>query len=296
MSDPLGMIGLGLLGGALAARFAAAGHAVVGYDTSAAARRALAALGGRAVMSPGDVFAACSRVVLSLPSSPVVAAVLREVGDAPRAGQVIIDTTTGAPEDAEAFAADLAGRQVGYIDATVLGSSEQARQGDVVVMAGGPAALVEGAAGLFGCFAKRWFHVGPSGAGARMKLVVNLVLGLNRAALAEGLALAAALGLGLPAALEVLQSGAAYSRIMDTKGPKMVARDFAPAARLAQHLKDVRLIVAAGEKAGLALPLSEAHRGLLERVVARGGGDDDNSAVIRAYDRPAGSGTAPGPT
>ena len=81
---------------------------------------------------------------------------------------------------------------------------------------------------LFDCFARQWFYLGPWGTAARMKLVVNLVLGLNRAVLAEGLAFARACGLDPAVALGVLRAGAAYSRVMDTKGPKMVGRDFEP--------------------------------------------------------------------
>jgi 3-hydroxyisobutyrate dehydrogenase-like beta-hydroxyacid dehydrogenase len=116
-----------------------------------------------------------------------------------------------------------------------------------------------------------------------MKLVVNLVLGLNRAALAEGLALAHHCGLDPTAALEVLRAGPAYSRMMDIKGAKMLAGDFTPQARLAQHLKDVRLILKLGEASGARLPLSTLHRALLEQLAAAGYHDADNSAIIRAF-------------
>ena len=116
-----------------------------------------------------------------------------------------------------------------------------------------------------------------------MKLVSNLVLGLNRAALAEGLVFAQALGLDAEAALEVLLNSMAYSRTMDTKGRKMIAGDFRTQARLSQHLKDVRLILAAAAEAGQVLPLSETHRRLLETAEAAGFGDADNSAVVRAF-------------
>ena len=116
-----------------------------------------------------------------------------------------------------------------------------------------------------------------------MKLVVNLVLGLNRAALAEGLALARWCDLDLGQCLRVLQAGAAYSRVMDTKGRKMIEQDFRPEARLSQHLKDVRLILALAEQVGARTPLSQLHRELLERAEAAGWGQDDNSAVIRLF-------------
>jgi 2-hydroxy-3-oxopropionate reductase len=116
-----------------------------------------------------------------------------------------------------------------------------------------------------------------------MKLVVNLVLGLNRAVLAEGLSLARACGLDLAATLQVLRAGAAYSRVMDTKGHKMIAEEFQPQARLSQHLKDVRLILTEAERVGAVVPLSRLHRALLEEVEAGGWGEEDNSAVIRAF-------------
>jgi 3-hydroxyisobutyrate dehydrogenase-like beta-hydroxyacid dehydrogenase len=122
-----------------------------------------------------------------------------------------------------------------------------------------------------------------------MKLVSNLVLGLNRAALAEGLAFAEALGLAAAAALRVLRASAAYSRIMDAKGEKMVSGDFSPQARLSQHLKDVRLIRAAGAERGMDLPLSAAHEAILERAEALGLGDLDNSALIEALRRRSGT-------
>lgn len=116
-----------------------------------------------------------------------------------------------------------------------------------------------------------------------MKLVSNLVLGLNRASLAEGLSFARSLELDDEATLRVLTGTMAYSRIMDTKGRKMIEGDFGTQARLSQHLKDVRLMLDAAETDGLRLPLSETHRGLLELAEEAGFGDADNSAVIKAY-------------
>jgi 3-hydroxyisobutyrate dehydrogenase-like beta-hydroxyacid dehydrogenase len=120
-----------------------------------------------------------------------------------------------------------------------------------------------------------------------MKLVVNLVLGLNRAVLAEGLAFAKANALDPALALEVLQSGAAYSRVMDSKGPKMIAGDFSPEARLSQHHKDVRLILQAAAEHGIQLSLSALHEQLLAELESRGLGDCDNSVVIRAFESAA---------
>lgn len=197
---------------------------------------------------------------------------------------MLIDTTTGDPETTAEIAKRVASLGATYVDATIAGSSQQAREGEIVVMAGGEADHVARCEPLFRCFARKWFHVGPCGSGARMKLVVNLVLGLNRAALAEGLVFARSLGLDLNATLEILRSGPAYSQAMDVKGRKMIDGDFAPVARLSQHRKDVRLIQDAAEKAGLQLPLSELHERLLMEAERLGFGESDNSAIIRALE------------
>jgi 3-hydroxyisobutyrate dehydrogenase-like beta-hydroxyacid dehydrogenase len=138
---------------------------------------------------------------------------------------------------------------------------------------------------LFRLFARRWFHLGPCGSGSQMKLVSNLVLGLNRAALAEGLWLSKVLGLDAQIVLTVLRESMAYSRIMDTKGQKMITGDFEPQARLSQHQKDVRLILQAAAGAGTDLPLTQAHARLLELAQNAGFGAQDNSAIIRAFEQ-----------
>jgi 3-hydroxyisobutyrate dehydrogenase-like beta-hydroxyacid dehydrogenase len=275
------------MGGELAGRLLAGGLRVVGHDPRAECRDRLAGLGGEQAGSATAVFAAARVVLLSLPDSTVVGRVLDEVADL-LPGSRVIDTTTGDPDATAALGERLAAAGAGYLDATLTGSSRVARAGELVVTAGGPAEQFRLAEPLFRLFAARWFHVGPWGSGARTKLVVNLVLGLNRAVLAEGLAFARRCGLDPSAVLDVLRSGAAYSRVMDTKGGKMLTGDFTTDAKLAQHLKDVRLILAAGAKVGATLPLSGLHEQLLAGLVDRGLGDADNSCVIRAFDGPGG--------
>jgi 3-hydroxyisobutyrate dehydrogenase-like beta-hydroxyacid dehydrogenase len=278
------MVGLGLLGTALAERFLGAGYTVVGFDRDPARARALADMGGSSSASARKVVERCDRVVLSLPDTSTVAQVLDEVATDLRPGLFIVDTTTGEPERTAALGATLAEKGFHYLDATVAGSSEQVRAGEVVVLVGGERAAADACSDLFACFATQWFHLGPWGSGSRMKLVVNLVLGLNRAVLAEGLALARAFGLDLAETLRILRASPAWSRVMDTKGKKMIERDFRPQARLAQHLKDVRLIVAEAERLGGRAPLSALHRQLLEGLEAAGYGTEDNAAIVRAYE------------
>lgn len=282
-SRTIGLIGIGLLGTALAERFLRAGFHVCGHDVSPDRRAALVSIGGEAIDAASLVATSTRRIVLILPTSDVVASVVADLLQHLSAGTLIIDTTTGDPERTAALGEELARAKVGYLDATVAGSSEQARRGEAIVMAGGSAEALAECQDILATFAKRVFHVGPWGSGARMKLVVNLVLGLHRAVLAEGLVLAKSAGLDPAAALEVLKASPAYSTVMDTKGPKMLAGDFTPEARLAQHLKDVRLILELGDRVGAGLPLSTLHRQLLETAVTFGYAEADNSAIINAF-------------
>ncbi len=279
----VGVIGLGLLGSALAHRILCSGNGVLGYDLQARQREQLEEAGGQAADSPVEVARACQVLVLSLPDADVVATVISAIEPALRAGQTVIDTTTGEPLAAESLGRRLNQRGAGFLDATIAGSSVQVRDGLAIAMVGGEAAVFESARNLIGTFAKEVFHVGPWGSGSRMKLVVNLVLGLNRAVLAEGLTLAGALGFDLHSTLAILKASPAYSTVMDTKGGKMIAGDFEPQARLSQHAKDVRLILAAAERTATHLPLSNIHRELLDRAESEGFGKLDNSAIIRAF-------------
>ncbi len=282
-SRDVGLIGVGLLGTAMAKRFIAAGRSVLGYDVDVLRREALEQLGGHVAENTAEVFQQRTIVVLSLPTSEIAREVLEAASDAFTARLTIIDTTTGDPQAMASLGRWLSQFDVDYLDATIAGSSRQAAEGDVVGMVGGPELLLTKCEGVLGDFCKQVFHLGDWGAGARMKLVVNLVLGLNRAVLAEGLTLAHTLGVDAERALEVLRAGVAYSRVMDNKGPKMIQRDFSVEARLAQHLKDVRLMLAAAGEQGTSLPLSQLHEQLLAKLADAGFADVDNSAIIEAF-------------
>ncbi len=275
----LGLIGLGLLGSALAERALAAGYAVMGYDIAPACVNNLQGLGGTVARSPTEVAQRCTRILLALPHEGISAEVLDSLSQSLSPGTIILDATTGDADFAIERAATLDQQQVHYLDATVSGSSVQVRQGEALLMVGGNAAAFEACRDLFAAFAKETIHTGPCGSGAKMKLVTNLVLGLNRAALAEGLVFAEALGLSPAQALTILRASMAYSKAMDTKGEKMLSGDFSVQARL--H-KDVGLILRAAERAGQTLPLSERHQELLAFAESQGLGSLDNSAVMRA--------------
>ena len=272
--DTIGLIGVGLLGSAIAARLTAAGYTVLGYDLIPERR-----LGAG---SAQQVAQSCRTIFFCLPTFDVVAQVIAALELTP--ATTLIDSTTGEPDSMAAMGAKLAATGLDYLDATVLGSSRVVRNGAAVVMAGGRRPVFDAAAPLFRTFASRAFYLGSYGAGARMKLVVNLALGLHRAVLAETLSFARACEVSPTDALEVLKAGAAYSRVMDDKGEKMLNHDFSVEARLSQHLKDVRLILAAAGTKHAKTPLSQVHRRLLEDLEAAGYGDADNSAIIMAYE------------
>ena len=151
-------------------------------------------------------------------------------------------------------------------------------------MVGGEKDQLERGRDILETFATRIYHMGPNGKGAEAKLIVNLVLGLNRLVLAEGLLLGKKAGVNLNVMLDVLKEGAAYSKVMDQKGDRMISEDFTTEAKLAQHLKDVGLILDMGMKQNLKLPVSALHAEILRAGVEAGYADQDNSAVIKALE------------
>lgn len=278
----VGVVGLGLMGTAMTERLLAHGYRVVVWNRSRDKAEPLIALGAEWCDTP---FGSCGRVIISLYSSDVVAEVVEQLREGLHAGQILIDTTTGEPEQSLSMSQRLAAQGVRHLDAPISGSSEQTRRGEATVMVGGARDDFDACDDLWAILGGRVFYVGESGSAARMKLVTNLVLGLNRAVLAEGLAFAEAIGVNPASALEILKESPAYSRAMDIKGRKMLERDFSVQARLSQHLKDVRLMLAAAAATDVALPLSELHCRLLERAEAAGLGELDNSAIMQVWQR-----------
>ncbi len=282
-SKNIGLIGIGLLGSALAERLMQAGYNVWGFDNSARAVGAFAEIGGQPVARIADVPVAASTIFLSLPTSEIVEEVMVQIIPHLKHESVLIDTTTGEPARTQELGQRLNKANIELLDASVLGSSQQTRIGDAVLMVGASMTGFNAAESVLHAISNRVYHLGEIGSGQQMKLVANLVLGLNRAVLAEGLHFAQALHLDPDVVLDVLKSGAAYSRVMETKGRKMIDRDFEPQARLSQHLKDVNLILDHAESAETQLPLSELHRLLLKKVEDAGSGGLDNSAICQAW-------------
>ena len=278
----VGLIGAGLLGQSIAHCLLQSHEAVIGFDIDPQRCLELAEQGAQTVASAADVGQQCRTIFLSLPDSTVVAEVIERIRSKLQSGDIVIDTTTGNPRDTRHICQLLAAGGISYLDATIVGSSVQVRSREGLMLIGGDALAVSNCQPLLDTISDHALHLGPSGAGATMKLVVNLVLGLNRAVLAEGLSLGEACGLETEQVLAVLRQSPAYASVMDTKGSKMILGDFSPQARLAQHLKDVQLILQLGNEHSQNLSLSKVHQSLLEHAVELGYADADNSAVIMA--------------
>lgn len=279
MRGPIACLGLGLLGSAAAERLRAAGREVRGYDLDPTRT-------GGATRFPTAAAAAAQAAltVICLPDGPAVGRLLfvEGVAAALPAGSAVIDLTTCSPAESRAHAGRLDELGIEMLDAPVSGSSAVVRAGEGVLLVGGPVATVARCRPVLEDVAPRVLHCGDSGAGSAAKLVTNLVLGLNRLALAEGLFLAERLGLPPAPTLAALREGAAYSRALDAKGERMVERRYDPDARLLQHLKDVELILALGQETGAPLPVSRLHRDLLRAAAELGFGESDNAAIIEA--------------
>lgn len=285
-SDTIGLVGLGLVGQALAGRLLADGCRLVGHDPAPAARESAAALGVDVLDNPAEVGRRARLVILSLPASPVVDAVLwgpDGLGPSLAAGCTVIDTTTADPAQTIHHGTRLARQGCRFVDCGLVGSSAEIAAGQALGLLGAAegqvpfAPILERAIG-------RLFFLGGCGQGHRAKLVVNLVIGLNRLVLAEGLGLARGCGMDAAATLEILSAGASYSAVMRSKGSKMLERRYEPpVARLAQHAKDVALILELGRQVDARLPLSGLHDGLLREAVERGLGQLDNAAVAELF-------------
>lgn len=273
----IAVVGLGLMGTAIASRLLTHGWRVFVWNRTKEKSIELINQGAIWTEQP---FACAPLTLLSLFNSAAVWDVLKQAQGYHWTTHRIVDTTTGSPEEVQPLAEFCSQRGVAYLDAPISGSSRQTFEGQATVIVGGNSDDFAACQDLWEDLTDRVFHAGEIGSASKLKLVSNLILGLNRLALAEGLAYAESLGLPMLRTLEILKDTAAYSTVMDTKGIKMLERDFSVQARLHQHLKDVQIILASATSHGQSLPMSTLHEELLRQAVSLGYGDLDNSAII----------------
>ena len=284
----IGIVGLGLVGRALATRLRAQGWHPVGFDIRPEATAAFAQEGGSVAASLGELGMLVPCVLLAVFDTRGVLEVLEGEHGLLSPGhevRTVIDCSTGDPELLEALAERLRARGIALVESPLSGSSQQIEAGEATALVGGAEADVQACAPLLRAISGNAIHVGAAGMGAKAKLATNLVLGLNRAVLAEGMAFAEALGIAPERFLQLVLATPARSDAALVKGPLMVSEDFAPRSRIRQHLKDVDLMLQGAAQAQLALPFSELHARLLHEAVAAGEGDLDNAAIVRRLRR-----------
>jgi L-threonate 2-dehydrogenase len=279
----IGMIGLGLMGAALSARLIDAGKAVIGFDIDAGRCKALKAKGGELAASAGELAARCRMIVVAVYSADQIDPLLAELERSEKpARTVIICTTTCAPDEIMRIAkrADDAG--LSLFEAPISGTSAEVRNGSAMALIAGSPEAMETAGVILDILCPQRVNVGKIGDASRTKLAINLILQNNRAALAEGIAFAEGLGLDPAVFLATARKSAAYSRVMDTKGDKMLKRDFTPQSRISQTLKDAELILGEAKRRNLWLPMTSTQTALLRAAIALEGPDSDSAAVIQA--------------
>jgi 3-hydroxyisobutyrate dehydrogenase len=286
--EPVGLIGIGLLGQAFAHRLLGAGSEVLGFDVDAGKTAKLAELGGRPAASVADLARRCDPVVIAVFSTDQVEEVierelLRVLGE--RSGKIVLCASTCDPDRIAALGQRVATRGLRLLETPVSGASGQVSRGEGIGLIGGDADLMHAVARVLRVLFASYFHIGKIGDAGRAKLAINLILGLNRLALAEGLVLAERLGLDPELFLKVARSSAAYSQVMEVKGSKMIRGEFTAEGRIAQHLKDVHLMLDQAQRLRQPLALLEVHADVLEACVRHGEGDLDNSAVIKELRR-----------
>jgi 3-hydroxyisobutyrate dehydrogenase-like beta-hydroxyacid dehydrogenase len=282
-------LGVGKMGLPMATHLHAAGHALSASDPSAE-RLALARQAGLAVAEP-DAMAQAQFIVSSLPHDAALLAVAEQVAGHGQKGAVYIDTSTVSPAASAQAAALLAGAGVAFLRTTVSGNNKMAEAAQLTVMASGPRAAYDAALPLISTWGPNRFYLGEAEQARLMKLVVNLLIAQTSAMLSEGLALGRKGGLDWQDMWQVLGASAVGSPILKAKSVQLSQRDFTPTFTVEQMLKDLDLILGAGQAAHVPLLQTAMTRELMHAAVAQGDALDDYAAIIKAVERSAGLST-----
>jgi 3-hydroxyisobutyrate dehydrogenase-like beta-hydroxyacid dehydrogenase len=281
----VGVIGLGLLGRAVATRLRAAGHDVIGHDIVPERVKTLVTLGGRAGGSVAGVAEAADPVCVLLPTLAAVEEVVLGPGGiaaAGRPGQTVLQLSTISPALTERLARECAARGLGFLDCPVSGTSGMVERGEGIILVGGERALYERWRPLLERVLPRAVFIGAAGQAMTLKLVANLLVALHSAAAAEALTLAERAGLDTRLALDVLTASAATSRMLEVRGPMIVRREFPPQMKLDLFMEDLHLIQEAARAVGAPLPLTDVAERLYGAAEAAGHGGEDLASVVTA--------------
>ncbi|MBC3190620.1 2-hydroxy-3-oxopropionate reductase [Pseudonocardia sp. C8] len=277
------VIGLGIMGGPMAANLVTAGYDVVGVNRSRPAVDKLVAAGGKAGASVAEAVAGADVVITMLPDSPDVEAVATGpdgviANAAP--GTVWIDCSTIRPDVATALAEQASAAGLRPLDAPVSGGEQGAVEGVLSIMVGGDAAVLEEVRPVLDAVGKTIVHVGPVGSGQTVKAANQLIVAGTIELVAEALVFLEAYDVDTTAAIEVLAGGLAGNRILDRKANSMAAREFTPGFRVDLHHKDLGIVTSAARAAGVAIPLGSHAAQLMQALRQLGHGDLDHSALL----------------
>jgi 3-hydroxyisobutyrate dehydrogenase len=278
-------LGLGVMGSGMAGRLLQTGSPLVVWNRTHERAQPLVAQGARLAASPREAATGVEAIVSMLADDPASRAVWLGpdgalAGAAP--GTLCIESSTISPAWCEELARAAAAAGCALLDAPVTGSKTQAASGELRFLVGGAPETLERARPLLSAMGKETLYLGPTGAGARMKLINNFVCGIQAAALAEGVALTEGVGLDRGTALSVLANGAPGSPLVNAVGPRMLKRDYTVNFRLALMHKDLSYSIAEAERAGVPLRTAATARDLFATAMDRGLGDVDFSAVIES--------------
>jgi 2-hydroxy-3-oxopropionate reductase len=284
----IGIIGVGLLGSAVAARLLQSGFDVGGYDIRAEQVAALDRQGLRTASSVATAAEGADAIFTILPTLESVEAVICGpdglIATAPPTA-ILMQMSTISPMLTCRLGEVAAAKGRRFLDTPISGTSVMVARGDCTVLVGGDAAAVQECRPIFDAIARRTVHMGDVGMASLAKLVTNLLVALNTAALAEALVLAAKGGLNLATMLDALSDSAASSRMLDVRGPLMAADDFPPQMKLDLFLKDLRLMLAEGQRLAVPLPLTSTAQELYAAAAADGAGALDLAVVMRRFEQ-----------
>jgi 3-hydroxyisobutyrate dehydrogenase-like beta-hydroxyacid dehydrogenase len=280
-SHAVGVIGLGIMGSAIARNVLQAGRRVIGFDISTASCQAMQAIGAEIAEGAAAVGVAADVVLVSLPSAEALDATVDALlAGARKPGLIVAELSTLSLETKTSSQARLAEAGIIMLDCPLSGTGAQAINRDIAVYASGDASAYERCTPVFAGFAREAFYLGPFGNGTKTKFVANLLVAIHNVAAAEAIVLGAHAGLDPAALCQVLGSGAGSSRMLDLRGPMMTRGVYEPAAmKLDLWRKDMRLIAEFAGALGVTTPLFSATAPLYEAACTSAGGHLDTAAV-----------------
>ena len=281
MDRTVGIIGLGIMGGAIARNLVARGWRVVGFDTDAARRAELAQANVTIAGDAGQVARDAPIVMTSLPTPSAVADVANEIANSGQPPRIVVELSTLSIADKLRFEAIL--KRAGHIalDCPLSGTGAQAKVRDLVVYASGDGHAIARCAGLFSDFAKQSADLGTFGNGSRMKFVANLLVAIHNVATAEAMILAERAGLDPKMVVDMVGPGAGGSRMFQMRAPMMVEGIYEPATmKVSTWKKDMAIIAEFADDVGCATPLFTLTQPVYTEAMAMGLGDQDTAAVF----------------